>query len=195
MQLIGGQNPYVETTLTIYNTALDLDKLQFRVVFTVDGKEYDTNSAKTEGFARASSCEGAPISDITAAGRCSMEGGTASFQSEFVYYKSLNDKITVEWQFRGSSNSSWEKVEGSFIERYQISKSVTASNVPYAGYKVFPLLSCRQRATITDTSSGQCTNMLTSEEPLQLTAYQRQEKRANCPCFRSCCDVTPTPKA
>lgn len=140
VQLIGGQNPYVETTLTIRNTALDLDKLQFRVVFTVDGKEYDTNSAKTEGFAgllrvKERPYQISPLPDVAA-----WEGGTASFQSEFVYYKSLNDKITVEWQFRGSSNSSWEKVEGSFIEGYQISQSVTASNVPYAGYKSVSIL-------------------------------------------------------
>ena len=135
VQLIGGQNPHVETVLTIRNAQLTLDKIQFRVVFTVDGKEYDTNSAKTEGFAGLLRVKERPYKIEPLADAAAWEGETVSFQAAFTYYKSLNDKLTVEWQFRGSENSSWEKVEGSFIEGYQIASSVTASDMAYAEYK------------------------------------------------------------
>lgn len=135
VQLIGGQNPHVETVLTIRNAQLTLDKIQFRVVFTVDGKEYDTNSSKTEGFAGLLRVKERPYKIEPLADAAAWEGETVSFQAAFTYYKSLNDKLTVEWQFRGSENSSWEKVEGSFIEGYQIASSVMASDMAYAGYK------------------------------------------------------------
>lgn len=112
---IGGANPYIETTLTIPNVQLDWNKMEFRAVFRVNGKEYNTFDAKTEGAAGLLTVLERPYVFQPIANVAVWQGETAQFVANFDYYRNFNDGLSVKWQFRGGEGVVWDDVEGSNI--------------------------------------------------------------------------------
>lgn len=112
---IGGANPYIETTLTIPNVQLDWNKMEFRAVFKVNGKEYNTFDAKTEGAAGLLTVLERPYNFDPVADCSIWQGEDGTFTANFDYYRNFNDGLTVKWQFRGGEGVVWDDVEGSNI--------------------------------------------------------------------------------
>ena len=132
---VGGASPYIETRLTVRNVQLDWNKVEFRAVFHVNGKDYNTFDVKTEGAAglltvleRPYTFD--PIQDVSV-----WQGEQGQFVAKFEYYRSLNDDLTVKWQFRGGEGVMWDDVQGSnIITGTTISNNVTANGNPDTGY-------------------------------------------------------------
>lgn len=134
-ELVAGDNPYIESRLTIPNVQLDWNKMEFRAVFRVNGKEYNTFDAKTEGAAGLLSVRERPyvfqpIADVTV-----WQGETAQFTADFSYYRSFKDGLSVKWQFRGGENVMWDDVENSTIlQGATVANHVTTTNHAQMGY-------------------------------------------------------------
>lgn len=112
---IGGANPYIETILTIPKVQLDWNKMEFRAVFRVNGKEYNTFDAKTEGAAGLLTVLERPYNFDPIADCSIWQGEDGTFTANFDYYRNFNDGLTVKWQFRGGEGVVWDDVEGSNI--------------------------------------------------------------------------------
>ncbi len=132
---VGGASPYIETRLTVHNVQLDWNKVEFRAVFRVNGKDYNTFDVKTEGAAglltvleRPYTFD--PIQDVSV-----WQGEQGQFIAKFEYYRSLNDDLTVKWQFRGSEEVMWDDVQGSnIVTGTTVSNNVTANGKSDTGY-------------------------------------------------------------
>lgn len=134
-EIIDTASPYVETRMTIKDAQIPLDKMQFRVVFVLDGNTYnsfDAKTAKAAGLLRVLErlYKLEPIQDVSG-----WEGDTVDLVANFTYYRKLHgsekcgyyhgaplyfspdcqmpDEVEVRWQFRGGPDCTWENVEGS----------------------------------------------------------------------------------
>ncbi|MDY4785542.1 hypothetical protein [Pygmaiobacter massiliensis] len=134
-EIIDAASPYVETRMTIKDAQIPLDKMQFRVVFVLDGNTYnsfDAKTAKAAGLLRVLErpYKLEPIQDVSG-----WEGDTVDLVANFTYYRKLHgsekcgyyhgaplyfspdcqmpDEVEVRWQFRGGPDCTWENVEGS----------------------------------------------------------------------------------
>ncbi|MEG0304322.1 MAG: hypothetical protein RR635_01365 [Oscillospiraceae bacterium] len=109
------ESTFAETTLTLANVQLPLDKLQFRATFVLDGITLSTSDASAVGAAGMLFVKQRPFK-ITALSDVSVwQGETLEIPAQLIYYKPIGKGITVRWQYRGAPNCTWENVSGSNI--------------------------------------------------------------------------------
>lgn len=109
------ESTFAETTLTLTNVQLPLNKLQFRAIFVLGGISFTTSDASTAGAAGMLYVKQRPFQIMALSDVSVWQGETLAITAQLSYYKPLGKGITVRWQYRGAPNCTWENVTGSNI--------------------------------------------------------------------------------
>lgn len=133
---IDGANPYIETRLTVHNVQLEWSKMEFRAVFKVNGKEYNTFDVKTEGYAGLLTVNERPYAFQPVSDSSIWQGENGWFAARFDYYRSFDDGLTIKWQFRGGEDVVWDDLEGSkIVTDAVVTNTVEPNGDPDTGYR------------------------------------------------------------